>query len=62
LPNTINLLKTLLFFKKIPIKKALQQKAKGLEVVWLPLLVSFRTFEADMIIEIIRLKQLILQY
>jgi len=44
-------------------KKALQQKAKGLEIVWLPLLVRFRTFCWGEIIEELRntykLKELI---
>jgi hypothetical protein len=59
---TTNLLKILLF-KKIPNEKALQQKAKGLSRSnWLPLLDAFGTFKGDMIIENIRLNQLILQY
>jgi len=40
-------------------KKALQQNAKGLEIVRLPLLDTFRTFKGNMGIENIRLNQLI---
>jgi hypothetical protein len=36
--------------------------AKGLEMVWLPLLESFGTFKEDIGIENIKLNQLILQY
>jgi len=36
--------------------------AKGLEIVWLPLLDAFRTFKEDIGIENIRLNQLILQH
>jgi hypothetical protein len=43
-------------------EKALQLKAKGLEIDELPLLESFRTFKGNIIIENIRLNQLILQY
>jgi hypothetical protein len=42
-------------------KKALQLNAKGLGMVRLPLLVSFRTFKGNITIENIRLKQLIFQ-
>jgi len=53
-----NFLKTLLFQNK----KALQQKAKGLEIDELPLLERFGTFKEDIGIENIRLNHLILQY
>jgi len=43
-------------------KKSLSLKAKGLDIVWLPLVDSFRTFKGNMAIENIRLNQLILQY
>jgi len=36
-------------------KKALQQKAKGLEIDKLPLLVRFRTFKGNIALENIRL-------
>jgi len=41
--------------KKIAIKKALQQRPKGLKLSWLPLLESFRTFKGNIDIENIRL-------
>jgi hypothetical protein len=44
-----------LFNDKLRIEKALQQKAKGLEIVKLPLLDTFRTFKGNMTIENIRL-------
>jgi len=44
------------------IEKALQQNAKGLGMVWLPLLNAFRTFKGSIATENIRLNQLILQY
>jgi len=43
-------------------KKALQHYAKGLEIDKLPLLESFGTFKEDIVIENIKLNQLILQY
>jgi len=43
-------------------KKALQQNAKGLEIVKLPLLETFRTFKGNITTENIRLNQLILNY
>jgi hypothetical protein len=51
-----------LFNDKLRIEKALQQKAKGLEIVKLPLLDTFRTFKGNIAIENIRLNQLILHY
>jgi len=42
--------------------KSPSAKAKGLEIVWLLLLESFRTFKGNISIENIRLNQLILQY
>jgi hypothetical protein len=41
--------------------KALQQKAKGLEIVRLPLLETFRTFKEDVAIDSIKLNQLVFQ-
>jgi hypothetical protein len=41
-------------------RKSPSAKAKGLEIVWLPLLESFRTFKGNIAIENIRLNQLIL--
>ena len=38
-------------------KKALQQKAKGLEIVWLSLVDGFRTFKWDIVIDNIKLNQ-----
>jgi hypothetical protein len=59
---TTKLLKILLFWENI-LKKALQQIAKGLENVWLPLLETFGTFCWGEIIEELRnaykLKELI---
>ncbi|MBU1291165.1 MAG: hypothetical protein ABIK21_05245 [bacterium] len=43
-------------------EKSPSAKAKGLGMVKLPLLESFGTFKGDMVIENIRLNQLILQY
>jgi len=63
LPNSI-----LLFAKSfknpsfLKNKKALQPKAKGLEMSWLPLLDTFRTFKGNIATENIRLNQIILQY
>jgi hypothetical protein len=61
---TVFIPKNLLFNKIISqkIKKALQQKAKGLGIGWLPLLDAFRTFMGKMTAENIILNQLILQY
>ncbi|GAI95973.1 unnamed protein product, partial [marine sediment metagenome] len=42
-------------------RKALQQKAKGLEIDELPLLDTFRTFKGNITIANIRLNQLILR-
>jgi len=36
--------------------------SKGLGIVWLPLLESFRTFKENILIDNIKLNQLILQY
>jgi len=50
------ILKILLFCKIfLKNRKALQQNAKGLEIVWLPLLETLRTFKGDIVIENIRL-------
>jgi len=48
---------------KISIKnrKTLQQNAKGLEMSWLPLLETFRTFKGNIAIENIKLNQLVFQ-
>ena len=43
-------------------EKALQQKAKGLGIVKLPLLETFGTFKGNITIDNIKLNQLILQY
>ena len=43
-------------------EKSPSANAKGLEIVWLPLLDAFRTFKGDMTIDNIRLNQLILNY
>jgi hypothetical protein len=45
-----------------PYKKSPSASAKGLEIVRLPLLETLRTFKGDIVIENIRLNQLILQY
>jgi len=45
--------------KIILIRKALQLKAKGLEIDELPLLESFGTFKGDIGIDYIRLNQLV---
>jgi len=50
------------FFENSSYKKALQQNAKGLRMVKLPLLESFRTFKGNITTENVRLNQLILQY
>ena len=43
-------------------KQALQLNVKGLVIVRLPLLDAFRTFKGNMLIDNIKLNQLILQY
>ena len=43
-------------------KKSPSVNAKGLEMSWLPLLDRFRTFKGNMIIENIKLNQLVFQY
>jgi len=49
-------LKILLFLENnLKKEKAPQQKAKGLEIGWLPLLETLRTFKEDIAIENIRL-------
>jgi len=48
-----------LFNDKLRIEKALQQDAKGLKIVRLPLLVSFRTFKGNIVIDNISLNKLI---
>ena len=52
LSNTTKVLENPSFQKY---KKALQQNAKGLEIVWLPLLETLRTFKGDFDIDNIRL-------
>jgi len=47
--------------KIILIRKALQLKAKGLEIDELPLLDNFRTFKGNIATENVRLNQLIFQ-
>ena len=59
LSNTTKVLENPSFQKY---KKALQQNAKGLEIVRLPLWDAFRTFKGNITTENIRLNQLILQY
>jgi len=58
----LNIEESLSFLQEIKIenKKALRQDAKGLEIVKLPLLDTFRTFKEDIAIENIRLNQLII--
>jgi len=58
----LNIEESLSFLQEIKIenKKALRQDAKGLEIVKLPLLDTFRTFKEDIVIENIRLNQLII--
>ena len=53
--------KSLSFDESLRKNKALQQNAKGLEIVRLPLLERFRTFKEDIGIENIRLNQLVFQ-
>ena len=52
LSNTTKVLENPSFQKY---KKALQQNAKGLEIVWLPLLETLRTFKGNIALENIRL-------
>jgi len=57
------ILTILLFLKNnFKNKKALQQKVEGLGMVRLPLLERFGTFKEDILIDNIKLNQLILQY
>jgi len=49
------------FLKNLQKEKSPSAKAKGLGMVWLPLLDAFRTFKGNIATENIRLNQLILQ-
>jgi len=42
-------------------QKSHSATAKGLGIVWLPLLVSFRTFKGDIVIDNTMLNQLVFQ-
>ncbi len=52
----------MLIFEQKREQKSPSAKAKGLEMVRLPLLDSFRTFKGNIALENVRLNQLILQY
>jgi len=59
----LNIEKSLSFLQEIKIenKKALQRMLKGWELSELPLLDRFRTFKGDMLIDNIKLNQLVFQ-